>query len=368
MNTKNQKAIKNVLIIGGGNIGTEFACTCAHKGFSTRLFTSKPNTFSNTIKIVGDTPELSYAADIEFATQDIKKAMCAVDLVFVTHPAFQLSYTSKLIEPYIRKGIIICVVPGTGGAEYSFQNCQKKGAILAGLQRVPGVARVLEPGKTVKVSGIRDHLFSATIPQSLSNSFASFISYLFDVPCTALPNYLSITLTPSNPILHTTRLYSMFKDYQIDKKYYDKNFLFYEEWTNDSSEILFKCDEELQEICKKLSNLDLSYVNSLKKHYDSDTPEKLTKKIQSIKSFSGLTSPMKKNEYGWVPDFSSRYFSADFPYGLSIIQDFARILNVNTPNIDTVINWYQIASGNKQNFDLSKFGINSIKDIYDLYS
>lgn len=48
---------------------------------------------------------------------------------------------------------------------------------------------------------------------------------------------------------------------------------------------------------------------------------------------------MKKVEAGWVPDFESRYFTEDFPYGLKNIFDLAKENNVFCPNIEKVYKW-----------------------------
>lgn len=62
-----------------------------------------------------------------------------------------------------------------------------------------------------------------------------------------------------------------------------------------------------------------------------------------------------------MPDLSSRYFTADIPYGLIIIKAFAVIYSVDTPTIDIIIDWYQKIT-NKNYIDLSKniFGEDSI--------
>ena len=80
-----------------------------------------------------------------------------------------------------------------------------------------------------------------------------------------MPNYLSVSLTPSNPILHPTRLYSIFKDYQEGMVY--KNIpLFYEDWTDEASTYLIKCDKELRQILNKIK-VDTSHIVPLLKHY-----------------------------------------------------------------------------------------------------
>jgi len=50
---------------------------------------------------------------------------------------------------------------------------------------------------------------------------------------------------------------------------------------------------------------------------------------------------MKEADGGWIPDFSSRYFTADYPYGLKIIRDIAVLFDVKTPNVDIVWNWHK---------------------------
>ena len=160
----------------------------------------------------------------------------------------------------------------------------------------------------------------------------------------------------------------MFEDY-CKGKIYEKNPLFYGEWTDKSSERLLSCDSEHQKILGALKRMDLSSVKSLVVHYDnSNTPEKMTWKITSIKSLHDLPSPMKKVEGGWIPDFDSRYFTADFPYGLAIIEEFARITEVDVPNMNKTMDWYRTVTGDNSRLELSEFGINSVEDIYRFYT
>jgi hypothetical protein len=51
-------------------------------------------------------------------------------------------------------------------------------------------------------------------------------------------------------------------------------------------------------------------------------------------------------EGGWIPDFASRYFTEDFPYGLRFIKELAEQHNIPTPTIDRVYNWGLTAIAN----------------------
>ena len=355
----------NIAVIGGGNIGTQFACISASKGYKVNIFTSKPELYDGTIEIVDEYEHLT-VGKINKVSSNIEEVVENCQIIFVAHPAFMLKRIADQLFPYIKEDMNICVLPGTGGAEFSFRSCMNAGATLFGLQRVPSVARLEQYGKKVRCEGLRSELYLASIPSAKADCLSEFISYLWDIPCTALPNYLSVTLTPSNPILHTTRLRTLFADYK-EGKVYERNPLFYGEWSDTSSELLLACDAELQEMLKMMDGMDLHNVKSLKIHYESDTISAMTKKLSSIKSLHNLHSPMKEVPGGWIPDFSSRYFTADFPYGLSIIEELAGILEYDASNIKDTMDWYRKVTGDMNCLNLSQYGIHTVEDIYALY-
>ena len=80
-------------------------------------------------------------------------------------------------------------------------------------------------------------------------------------------------------------------------------------------------------------------IPSLLDYYESHDASSLTDKISSIVAFTDIASPMKEVDGGWIPDFESRYFTEDFPYGLKIIVDLAREKNINTPILNKVFEW-----------------------------
>jgi len=82
---------------------------------------------------------------------------------------------------------------------------------------------------------------------------------------------------------------------------------------------------------------------------------------------SGIASPMICTEKGWIPDLNSRYFTADFPYGLSIIIQFAHVSGTDVPHMEFVMEWYKKLTGRTQDFDLSGCGIKTLDDIYKFY-
>ena len=358
---------QKITVLGGGNIGTQFACVAASKGYEVCVYSSKTEKYDGHLTVVDGEDQILYAARVAKVTNDLSEALSDCDVAFVTFPSFMFPNLAKEMEPFVTEKLHIGVIPGTGGAEFSFSGCIRAGATLFGIQRVPCVARLVEYGKTVRVEGKRERLHLAAIPKRKTRELADFISDLFDMPCQCLNNYLCVTMTPSNPILHTTRLCSMFGDYAQGVTY-DRNPLFYGEWDMASAELLLACDAEHQRLLSKMDRLDLREVRSLREHYESDTAQQLTAKLSSIASLHNLSSPMVPVGDKWIPDFQSRYFTADFPYGLAIIEQTARIVGVDVPNISRTMAWYRNVTGDKNLLNLGDYGITCIEDIYNLYS
>ncbi len=354
-----------ITVVGGGNIGTQFMVHCAEKGHRVIAYTSTPELFSTHLNIVDENGITTHEGDIFTATDDPKTAFSGVDLIIVTLPSTMMKSVADVIFEYAAPESVIGVVPGNGGGECAFAKCIDRGNVFFGLERVPAIARLVEKGRTVRSTGYRKELHVSAIPASSTGDCCKLIEGIYDMPCLHIPNFLNLTLTPSNPILHTTRLRTIFNDY-MPGQVYEKLPLFYEEWDDASSELLIACDEEVQCICRALPEFHLEFVNSLRIHYESNTAEAMTKKISSIPAFKGLTTPSIAVEGGFIPDFHSRYFTADFSYGLAIIKQIAGFAGVSTPNIDGTMAWYEgFAEG--ESFRYSDYGIRTRQDFDRFY-
>ena len=351
-----------ITIIGGGNIGTLMAAEMAHHGHNVTVYTKRADKWSKNIKVLQPPNRELMDATLYSVTSSLKDAVSEADLTWVTVPASMFRSLSDDLLPLINEGQYLGIVPGSGGAEFAFYDLIRKGCILFGLQRVHSIARVLEYGHSVFMLGRKTELQLSSIPRSKCDDISAITENLFNIPCRSLPCYLNLTLTPSNPILHTTRLYSMFRNYD-NKTIYPHNIRFYEEWDMHSSKNLIEADEELQSFCKILP-FDLSAVISLKKHYESDTVESMTEKIRDINAFKGILSPMKEVSGGWQPDFSSRYFSSDFSYGLKVILEIAKAFDFPMPKLSSIWNWYKKLYPSSDDFSLCL----SKNDIVKIYS
>jgi hypothetical protein len=327
-----------ITILGAGNIGTAIAAYLSTKEeYEVHLYTNR--NVSNIIDVEDTERNENYQSGYISISNDLQIVLQNADYVFITYPSQILYETFLSITKFLTKNTKIVVVPGTGGVEFYSHLITSKECTLVGLQRVPAICRLKKYGKSVRISGWKNQLNISCIPLNSQQQITDNLTKMFNINTIPVGKYYNVTLTPSNPILHTARLYRLFNDFD-NEKIYPRRIKFYEEWDNFSSEILIKCDTELQTVYKIMSNND-DKVISLLSYYDSFDANSLTKKIKSIKAFQGIYTPMVARNSGFIPDLSSRYFTEDFPFGLCIIKGLALIYKIETPTIDTVIRWMQ---------------------------
>ncbi|MCP4040858.1 MAG: NAD(P)-binding domain-containing protein [Gammaproteobacteria bacterium] len=334
---------KTICICGGGGIGHALAGILgSRKDLNVKLLTRNPDKWAPSIT-VDYRGERSFEGTIESISAAPEEVVPQADVIILALPAFARKEVLAQIAPFVNASAWIGAFPGFGGFEWLAKDILGERALVFGAQRVPYICRVLNYGQKVRVSAIKDRLFIGVLPQSRTDEVKSLVEDMMQIPVTPLPNYLAVALTPSNPILHPSRLYELFKDWHEGIQYPEPT-LFYEGWGDTASEVISLCDAEVQAICAKIP-LDLFSVTPILRHYDSTTVQELTRKITSISAFKGIYAPMVKTDKGYIPDLGSRYFTEDIPYGLLVLRGIAGIVAVPTPMIDRLIVWAQSLLG-----------------------
>lgn len=276
-----------ITVIGGGNVGTLISAQFSNKGHQVTLYTRDKTNWRDELIVSDNDTNTQFTSHLYKVTDNLSESIEDAELIIVTLPSFALQdFVNKLAKENI-SNTILCFYPGTGGGEILSQELLDKGVIICGVQRICSVARLDEYGHKVHTTGKRKKIHIGCMPNSEGKKICNILEELFDIETELLPSYLNVTLTPSNPILHTSRLYSIFKSYHKGK-FYDNLPLFYEDWNNESSEILIKCDNELHDIISKINGIDLSNVKPLLEHYESYDALSLTKKLDLLKDLKVL--------------------------------------------------------------------------------
>lgn len=99
-----------------------------------------------------------------------------------------------------------------------------------GLFNIPFICKSDEYGKSVRIIGPKDQLLAAVEPASRSQEVIKLIEMMWTIPTITIPNFITLTLTPSNQIIHPGRIFGVFEHWDGKTPYSAKSVpLFYED-------------------------------------------------------------------------------------------------------------------------------------------
>lgn len=324
-----------ICICGGGSLAHVCAGVLSSQPeVVVNVFTRKPDLWSHRLEVT-DCNGKVYYGQLDVISNNPEEALKDCNMVFLCLPGFAIESTLMSIKPYIGSAVTGSIVCSTGFF-FTAHRVLGENARLFGFQRVPYIARTAEYGHSANLLGYKTQLAVAVENVENKEAFRQLVERIWMTPTKLLASHYDVSLTNSNPILHTGRLYSMWKDW--NGEIYDHNILFYKEWTDESSQMLIDMDAEFMKLLDVLP-VTKGAIPSLLDYYESNDAESLTRKISSIPAFQNITSPMKEVDGGWIPDFESRYFAEDFPYGLKYIISLAKENNVDCPSLNKVFDW-----------------------------
>jgi len=398
------KPIK-VCVCGGGN-GSHVTAGYlgAKKEFEVYVLTRKPQQWMEGIKekgglVVnvrkcGDSQRTTVIGKIAKVSSNPADVVPDADVIICGGPSHANPIYLEKIAPYVKEGAKVGALYGQGGfdwaAKYHLKDKFKKVTVFA-LQNIPWICRLDAYGKEASIYGPKSVLLTTAIPRSENQNIASLVEKMFDIPTKTLPNFLCITLTPSNQIIHPPRYYGIFKDWD-GKKVYDPNTMpeLYYDLDQFSADELQALSDELQSIKKaiekKFPKIDLSSVKDLGERiveqYGSDVKDKSTLKsiFNTNIGYKGCKTPVKQVEGGVIPNAEHRVFVEDIPYGLCILRDLADKLDLKVPKCDFLIEWHQkwmnkeYLKDGKLNPELigetgtpSRYGVKTIEEVVEDY-
>jgi len=365
---KGTRFTKTVCITGAGNAAHVFIPYFAQNGFDVTVFADfkdeaerlQAGVDANDGILIHDRqdPEniKEYKGKPSIISKDAADVVPQADYIIAALPSFAIRHVLTNIRDHLKKGSIIFIMPGQGGADFVGKDVLKE-QIQSGITTIAGVipmplnCRITDWGKRVELAALKESYDLATVPASGADVAAKAFSELLNKPCKAISNFVGIALHGSNPNLHPGRLYKMWKDYK-DGVVYPENPLFYETWDEESTEWLMKINDERLSIWKAIlekypetGNIDqvpdmFTYIKNIYGPQVKDTSN-FTAAIRSCDGYKGFKCPMKQVEGGWVPDFANRYFTEDIPEGTCMYKGVADLAGVETPVIDEIVCFFQ---------------------------
>lgn len=300
------------------------------------LLTRQPERWSRDIRI--DAPEeTTYLGRLSDIVSDAKYAVSDAEIILLCLPGYAIRETLLQIRDYLKPGTAVGSVVSSTGFFFEAMQLLPPTTPLFGFQRVPFISRIVEYGHWARLMGYKKSLNLAIEQTDNPEPLRRALEEMFHTPIHLLHSFYEVSLSNSNPLLHPSRLYSLWKDWH-EGVIFPSVPLFYEEWTEEAAQLYIDMDQELQALLEQLPITPGSIATVLD-YYESTDASSLARKLRSIEAFKGILTPMREVAGGYVPDFSTRYFTEDFPYGLAIVRRLAHEHAVPSPTIDRVCEW-----------------------------
>jgi hypothetical protein len=392
------KSKTQITLVGGGSSAHALIPFLDHPDREIRILTRNPKEWQSNIVIEWQDSfekiNATYSGKLSEASSDPAKIIPEAVIIILCMPVFQyrvaLHHIAKYIHP--KKNVLIGTVYGQGGFNWMVEEIKKKfnlhhlSTFTIGL--IPWVCRVKTYGKTgitygpkaVNVVAFDDqNKFFSTADIFHDMCFKWFKTGMFKLA----ENFISLTLSVDNQIIHPSRLYAM---YQKSKGIWDNLDdvpLFYRDYDDFSAQTLKDLDDDYslirQHIIGHYPNQTFTYMLdylSLERLSYQSINESIKESFTSSKTLATIKTPVVFNNNHWEIDKNHRFFHDDVYYGLCIAKWIASTMNINVKTIDNMLRWSQemlndkilddnnqLIERNPQSGSPSSYGYQTLNDI-----
>lgn len=328
----------NITVCGGGNLGHVCAgFLAAQDCCRVSLLTSSPSRWSSVIE-VHDCKGQTFRGTLHKVSSHPEDVIPGADLVLLCLPGFAIREVLLAVRPCLSDSTWVGSVVSSTGFFFEALELLPASQVLFGFQRVPFIARTLTYGHAAELKGYKDSLTAAVEHSPRPEYVRTTLQQMFSTPVRLAGSYYEVSLSNSNPLLHPARLYTLWGDWKPGMTW-DAVPEFYAGWTDDASHLYVTMDLEFRQLLDCIGVSAESIPPVLDYYGCSDVPS-LTRKLSSIPAFQNIPAPMRALGDGrFVPDFSSRYFTEDFPFGMRSIVSVARDKGVSMPVTERVYQW-----------------------------
>lgn len=265
-------------ICGGGNLAHAMAGWLGTRGLHVNILTRNPNQWGKSLSAIFPNGTTHHAPLGHISNHPETLKDC--NLVLVAVPRFGIREVCHRIKPYLHREQGLVIVPGTPEVMEMAEDPSWTSTVsLMGIYKVPLICRTQEYGHSVSILGSRPLNRIWVAPGNNAEHWSAMLETLFDTPLTHLSSPWPFLLTNSNPLLHPSRCMSLFRHYR-EGTFYDKQFLFYEEWTEEASELYIQADRELLTLCSCCPGMEIGKdIIPVLDYYESRNAVELTRRL-----------------------------------------------------------------------------------------
>jgi len=210
-----------IAICGGGNLAHGSIATIGHSNpdYKINLLTRRPQVWAKTISAFTEKSDWeskgTLKGTINCASADPRDVVTGADIILICSPAHTKPGILKQIKPFLKNGALVGSIFGQGGFDFQCQAILENDIIskkltVFSLQYVPFICKSFNYGKEVNIIGPKRTLYATSFPVENMHYVCNALSQSYFMPCHPVPNFLNLTLCPSNQIIHTGRVTGFF--------------------------------------------------------------------------------------------------------------------------------------------------------------
>ena len=364
--------MKNIVIVGGGNSAHVLIPLLSKTDFDVSVLTSRPNDWSHTVALEyqntdGEVLQV-FQGEIKTINDNPQSCIPLADYIILCMPVHKYREALHRIAPCINpsKQVVIGTVYGQGGFNWMMEEIRHEynlttNIVYFAFGLIPWVCRTQEYGHTGITYGVKARNAAAVYPHEY---FAQINKEFFTPICydwfktgevEQLDNFISITLSVDNQIIHPTRCYAICQKYGGKWKHAEDVPLFYKHYDAFSAQCLADLDEDYSKIRNRIKKLYpnkdfhymLNYLDLEHYTYNSSSSDIVDSFVNSPTLQAIHTPVIKGDDDIWRLDKHGRFFMDDIYYGIAIAKWMAELLHIEVPMIDKLLFWAQEFRGEK---------------------
>ena len=332
--------MKKIAIIGAGNSGCAQAIKLVMNGHSVRLIKTSNSMHNEHFNVIERTKKIEYIdstdedkygyVELDLVTKNLELGLKDADIVMVLTQSLQHRDLAPKISKYLKKGTIVFIIPGNLGSTVFAKYIDTNDIILVEGESTPYDARIEKPG-CVRIL-FKNARNAVSFYNNEHKKYLSEIDALFGQHKYLRNNVIETALHNPNLVVHTIGVIMSVSRIE----YSNGDFCMYKEAFSDSVwNIISALDIEKNLVIKAYGGEALNYLDAAKWRNEDD----LTKDSLSVFRSYAEDAPTGP------ANLDTRYIYEDVPMGLCLLENLAKLKNIETPIATSLIN---IANSLKQ--------------------
>ena len=362
---KDIKKKKQLVICGGGSSAHTLIPFLKDSIFEVSIYTSRPERWNKRIDLEWHDPTGKvlgrYFNELKKASSNIQELIPTADYIVFCMPVHKYRVCLQEIAPFINKDktVFVGTVYGQAGFNWMVDEIKKQqsldNVVTFAFGLLPWICRIIRYGHIGVTYGAKAVNYAACHPQSYFNQlneelFENIAFKWFGKGHTEQSdNFLSLTLSVDNQIIHTSRCFGLYKVYGTTWQRKEDVPMFYRDFDDVSAMLLVDLDADYSKIREKIKTMHpeknfrhmLDYLALERFSYQSQNTD-VKESFVTSQTLASIATPTIQNADGlWEIDRNHRFFLDDIYYGNCVAKWMAEKMSIDTPTIDGILHWAQ---------------------------